>query len=165
MQKDMACSYVQILLQYLSPLSPLSPRAGKRGQRGKVIKLINVLFIRYPLDCTLRFHTPTQPRIYIKESSMSKLIAIVEPYMHHSLTYKLYKNHRGEVSGIRGKNKKKNIGTRVLDENGGIIYSFPSITDCALFFNVDKRTVTRRIFKGSFTEFNGKILKFEHEMN
>lgn len=156
----MACSYVQILLQYLSPLS-----ARKRGQRGKVIKLINVLFIRYPLDCTLRFHTPTQPRIYIKESSMSKLIAIVEPYMHHSLTYKLYKNHRGEVSGIRGKNKKKNIGTRVLDENGGIIYSFPSITDCALFFSVDKRTVTRRIFKGSFTEFNGKILKFEHEMN
>lgn len=98
----MACSYVQILLQYLSPLS-----ARKRGQRGKVIKLINVLFIRYPLDCTLRFHTPTQPRIYIKESSMPKLIAIVEPYMHHSLTYKLYKNHRGEVSGIRGKNKKK----------------------------------------------------------
>ena len=130
----------------------------------EVIKLMNVLFIRYQLDCTFRLHTPTQPRIYIKEGSMSKLRGIVEPYMHHSLMYKLDKNSGAEAAGILGKNKK-NIGVRVLDENGGLIYSFPSVTECALFFNVDRRTINRRIFKSSFMEFKGKKLKFEHVAN
>ena len=56
-----------------------------------VIRLMNVLFIRYELDCTLRFHTPTQPRIHIKQSSMPKLRVIVKPYMCQSMMYKLGK--------------------------------------------------------------------------
>lgn len=31
----------------------------------EVVNLINVLIIKYRLDCTLQFPTPTQPRIYI----------------------------------------------------------------------------------------------------
>lgn len=54
-----------------------------------VIKLMNVLNIRYELNCTLRFHTPTQPRIHIKQNSMQKLRAIVGPYMYESMMYKL----------------------------------------------------------------------------
>ncbi len=38
-----------------------------------IVKLINVLNIRYRLVCTLRYHTPTQPRIYISERSMPLL--------------------------------------------------------------------------------------------
>src|SRR4051812_34204473 len=41
-----------------------------------VVRLMNVLIIRYELDCTLRFHTPTQPRIHIKQNSIQKLRAI-----------------------------------------------------------------------------------------
>jgi len=54
-----------------------------------VIRFMNVLIIRYELDCTLHFHTPTQPRIHIKQKSMPKLRAIVEPFTHESMMYKL----------------------------------------------------------------------------
>lgn len=54
-----------------------------------VVRLMNVLIIRYELDCTLRFHTPTKPRIHIKQRSMLKLRAIVRPYFCESMMYKL----------------------------------------------------------------------------
>ena len=54
-----------------------------------VVRLMNILIIRYELDCTLRFHTPTQPRIHIKQRSMLKLRAIVRPYFCESMMYKL----------------------------------------------------------------------------
>jgi hypothetical protein len=56
-----------------------------------IIRLMNVLIIRYKLDCTLRFHTPTQPRIHIKQNYMPKLRAVVGPYMCQSMMYKLGK--------------------------------------------------------------------------
>ena len=55
-----------------------------------VVRLMNVLIIRYRLDCTLRFHRPTQLRIYIREGSMPLLRTIVIPYMHTSMLYKLH---------------------------------------------------------------------------
>ena len=57
----------------------------------EVVKLMNVFIIRYQLNCTLRFHTTTQPRIYIREGSMPKLRGIVGPYMFSSMMYKLDK--------------------------------------------------------------------------
>ena len=39
-----------------------------------IIRLMNVLIIRYELDCTLRFHTPTQPRIHYPVKILSKQI-------------------------------------------------------------------------------------------
>jgi len=56
-----------------------------------VVRLINVLIIRYRLDCTLRYHTPTYPRIYIRQRSMPLLRNIVIPHMHPSMLYKLGK--------------------------------------------------------------------------
>ena len=54
-----------------------------------VVRLMNVLVIKYRLECTLRFHTPTQPRIYIRERSMQTLRELVKPYMIESMLYKL----------------------------------------------------------------------------
>ena len=56
-----------------------------------IVRLINVLIIKYKLECTLRYHTPTQPRIYIRQRSMPLLINIVSSHMHHSMLYKLGK--------------------------------------------------------------------------
>nr|YP_010608747.1 hypothetical protein PNX16_mgp024 [Drechslerella dactyloides]WAN89827.1 hypothetical protein [Drechslerella dactyloides] len=42
-----------------------------------VVRIINVMIIRYRLEYTLRFHTPTQPRIYIRECTMLMLRQIV----------------------------------------------------------------------------------------
>jgi hypothetical protein len=61
----------------------------------EVVRLINVLMIRYRLDCTLRFHTPTQPRIYIKQRSLAKLQTIVGPskiYIIYIFSFILYIN-------------------------------------------------------------------------
>lgn len=54
-----------------------------------IVRLMNVLIIKYRLDCTLRYHTSTQPRIYIKEGSMSILRNIVRPYIIKSMLYKI----------------------------------------------------------------------------
>ena len=53
------------------------------------VRLMNVLIIKYRLECTLRYHRPRQPRIYIKEGSMPILRDIVRPYMVKSILYKL----------------------------------------------------------------------------
>lgn len=57
----------------------------------EIVRFINVLIIRYSLECTLRFHTPTQPRIYIKQNFMARLQRIVIPFMHSSFLYKIGK--------------------------------------------------------------------------
>lgn len=55
-----------------------------------VVKLMNVLMIRYELECTLHFHRPTHPRIYIRTKSMPLLQSIVLPHMHSSMLYKIH---------------------------------------------------------------------------
>lgn len=55
-----------------------------------VIKLMNVLIIRYRLDCILRYNGQ-YPRIYIRQASMVTLKNIVEPYMDQTMLYKLGK--------------------------------------------------------------------------
>ena len=54
-----------------------------------VVRLVNVLIIKYRLECTIRYHRPTHPRIYISERSMPLLRTIVGPHIHYSMTYKL----------------------------------------------------------------------------
>ena len=54
-----------------------------------VVRLMNVLIIRYRFECTLRYHTPTQPRIYVSERSMPLLRTIVRPHMCPSMLYKI----------------------------------------------------------------------------
>jgi hypothetical protein len=54
-----------------------------------VVRLMNVLMIRYELECTLRINRENQYRIYIRERSMNFLITIVKPYMCQSMLYKI----------------------------------------------------------------------------
>jgi hypothetical protein len=51
-----------------------------------IVKLMNVLIIRYELECT--YHKFNN-RIYIKQKSMFKLINLIIPNIHPSLHYKL----------------------------------------------------------------------------
>lgn len=52
------------------------------------IRLLNVLKIKYGLNCSLH-KAPKGYWLYIKESSMPLLRSIVVPYMHSSMLYKL----------------------------------------------------------------------------
>ena len=54
-----------------------------------IVRLINVLMIRYNLDCNLRYHTPSQPRIYIRQGSMPILRELVKNHMDKSMLYKI----------------------------------------------------------------------------
>lgn len=53
------------------------------------VRLLNVLIVRYGLDCSLRSPRPNQYRIYIREGSMPRLRALVLPFMHDSMLYKI----------------------------------------------------------------------------
>ena len=53
------------------------------------LKLLNVLIIRYQLNCTLHKKRAGQYRLYISSKSMPLLRSIVSPYMHSSMLYKI----------------------------------------------------------------------------
>ena len=55
----------------------------------KVVRLMNVLLIKYNLESTLRYHTPTQPRIYIRQRSMPILRELVKDHIIESMMYKI----------------------------------------------------------------------------
>jgi hypothetical protein len=54
-----------------------------------IVRLINVLIIKYRLDCTLWVRRKNQYRIYIRQSSMPLLRDIVRPHFHSSMLYKI----------------------------------------------------------------------------
>jgi hypothetical protein len=55
----------------------------------EVISLMNVLKIKFNLDCTMIIRDQKHPRIYIKKHSMPHLRQLVSPYMHPSFFYKI----------------------------------------------------------------------------
>jgi len=59
----------------------------------EVILLINILKIRYDLNCSLHYLNK-RPRIYIKADSMNKLRIILEPFIISFSKYKLQKGKR-----------------------------------------------------------------------
>lgn len=54
-----------------------------------IVRLMNVLIIKYNIDCKLRYHTPSQPRIYISERSMPIVRNLVKPYIAECMLYKI----------------------------------------------------------------------------
>jgi len=53
------------------------------------VRLMNVLIIKFRLECTIRAHRKNQYRIYIRQNSMALLFSIVSPHMHSSMLYKV----------------------------------------------------------------------------
>lgn len=54
-----------------------------------VVRLINVLIIKYRVECTIRTPRENQYRIYIREGSMDLLREIVEPHMCSTMLFKI----------------------------------------------------------------------------
>jgi hypothetical protein len=86
-----------------------------------VVRLINVLMIRYRLECTLRFHRPTHPRINIRQRSMPLLRTILRPHMHSSMAYKLGE-HLSFLAPARIFVKKSKSKTRKSGEAVQLIF-------------------------------------------
>jgi hypothetical protein len=85
-----------------------------------VVRLMNVLMIRYRLECTLRYHRPTHPRIYIRERSIPLLQTIVRPHIHSSIVYKIksLESTHYTITGERGRNFSE--GSNLLGAGKGI---------------------------------------------
>jgi len=89
-----------------------------------VVLLMNVLQIRYRLDCTL--HLKRQNKIeyliYIRQCYMPSLLNIVSPYMHSSMLYKL-NNSLSNPSNLSKPSNRKKISVLDQVENQTIIYN------------------------------------------
>ena len=55
----------------------------------EVVLLVNVLIIKYNIQCTIRYYNQCYLTIYILKKSIPKVRQIVLPYMHSSILYKL----------------------------------------------------------------------------
>ena len=86
------------------------------------VRLINVLIIKYNLNCNLSFsgakREKGQYRIYIQQNSMLDLYNIVYPHMQTDMLYKL-------TSAVEPKYNYNSIGIEVIDlkQNTTTFYS------------------------------------------
>lgn len=87
-----------------------------------VVRLMNVLIVKYSLDCTMRRCRENQYRIYIGQNSMTLLIKIVSPYMYSSMLYKLKSSLNTPIIRTR---------IEVLDVKNNIATTFSSMSEGA----------------------------------
>ena len=118
-----------------------------------VVRLINVLMIKYRLDCTVRFHSTTQPRIYISQSSMPSLLNIVSPFMHPSMLYKL-------KSALSNPSNHKKI--EVTDIKNNTTTSYNSIREAARALNCNESSIRKNLKSNSNKPYK-KIYMFAYK--
>ena len=113
------------------------------------IRLINVLIIKYRLECILRAHRQNQYRIYIKQCSMTSLLNIVSPFMHSSMLYKF----KSALSNPSNRNKIK-----VFDLQEKTTTSYNSISEAARALKINKAIIAlyfsrnqQKPYKGIYT--------------
>lgn len=91
----------EILFQLLTPLALAHMIMCDGARRNKsvvicsdnftlseVVQIMNILRIKFRLDCTMHFDNG-YPRIYILKNSMATLVDLVNPYIIPSMQYKL----------------------------------------------------------------------------
>ena len=96
------------------------------------VRLLNVLIIRYELECTLRISKKNQYRIYIRQNSMASLVKVVSPYMHHSMLYKV-------KSWLNAQRNSHEI--EVFDVKYNITTAYNSIGEGAKTLNIPKSAI------------------------
>ena len=57
-----------------------------------VVKLVNVLKLKFEINCTIQSFKNNRPRIYVGPESLPKLITLVKPYFLYNMLYKLHLN-------------------------------------------------------------------------
>lgn len=81
---------------------------------------------------------------------------------------KNYEVHQGGKIWIKSSGvylrSRGNVGIRVKDDKGILVYSFDSINQCAIFFGVSDRTINRRLEKG-YLKIKGQNLIFKREVS
>jgi hypothetical protein len=102
-----------------------------------VVRLMNVLMIRYRLECTIRLkkrqNNKIEYMIYISQGSMPLLLNIVSPFMHSSMLYKL-------KSSLSKPSNRKKIEVFDLQEKTTTTYN--SISAAARALNIPQSSIS-----------------------
>jgi len=117
-----------------------------------IVKLMNVIMIRYRLDCTLhlkRQNKKIEHMIYIRQSSMPLLLNIVSPFMHSSMLYKL-------KSALSNPSNRQKI--EVTDIKNNTTTSYDSIHEVSRALNINQSSISmflknnqQKPYKGRYT--------------
>lgn len=99
-----------------------------------IVRLMNVLLIKYDIKSNIRYHSTTQPRIYIRQQSMPILRKLITPYMEKSMLYKI----EGGVKSNSEINKK----IIVTNLESGEIIKFSNYSEAAKYLNVSHTTIS-----------------------
>jgi hypothetical protein len=113
------------------------------------VRLLNVLIIRYRLECTLRVSRKDQYRIYIRQNSMGTLVNIVSPYMHYTMLYKL----KSWLNTPRFSHR-----IEVLDVKHNIITDYYSIGEAAKTLNLPKSSIISYLIRNQITPYKGRYI-------
>jgi len=117
-----------------------------------VVRLINVLIIRYRLECNLRLQKQNQKieyMIYINQSSMPLLWTIVSPYMHPSMLYKL----KSALSSPSNRNK-----IEVFDKDTNQTTYYDSINKAARALNINHAIIVKYFSRNQKKPYKGKYI-------
>jgi len=114
------------------------------------IRLINVLIIKFSLECSLYIHKQNQYRIYIRQGSMASLLNIVSPFMHPSMLYKL----KSALSISSPSNRNK---IQVTDVKNNTTIFYDSISEAAKELNLPShKTITNYIIQNQKKPYKGR---------
>jgi len=117
-----------------------------------VVRLMNVLIIRYRLECKIRLqkqNNKIEYMIYISQSSMPLLRTIVFPYMHPSMLYKL-------ESVLSNPSNRQKI--EVFDNDTNQTTYYDSINKAATALNINPSSIVnyfsrnqKKLYKRRYT--------------
>jgi hypothetical protein len=117
-----------------------------------VVRLMNVLMIRYRLECTIhlkRQNNKMEYMIYISQSSMPLLRTIVFPYMYSSMLYKL------ESALFNPSNRNK---IEVFDKDTNQTTYYDSINKAAIALNCKNTAILYNIKSKKQNPYKGRYV-------
>lgn len=111
------------------------------------VRLLNVLIIKYRLECILRASRKNQYRIYIRQNSMATLVKIVSPYMYSTMLYKI----KSWLHTPRISNK-----IEVFDVKNNIITAYSSMGEAAKILNIPKSVIVQYFLRNQVKPYKGR---------
>ena len=128
-----------------------------------VVRLMNVLIIRYRLECNIRLikQKKIEYMIYIQQDSMTSLLNIVSSYMHPSMLYKL-ESAQNKIEG-KGKPRPEGAGKpskaiEVIDIKNNITTSYGSISEAAKALNINHSSIAMYFTNNQQKPYKGRYI-------
>lgn len=124
-----------------------------------IVRLMNVLLIKYDIKSNIRYHSNTQPRIYIRQQSMPIVRKLVTPYMDKSMLYKIE-----GVAKLKNPTEEKIKKIIVTNLESGEIIKFSTNKEAALYFKVSHTTISNYL-KSNKLFLDKYTIEFKNNLN